>query len=239
MSRLLLTEPSIKSTVNRNKLAKEILAELEIYIGESLDIESTDLLNITISAKKNCKKGSEFIEEMIKDVFDMLHCSMKNYPDLMKIYEDFIEKMKYRLENPKFELSDNLNTFKAMFKEKEGVVINTCHGVKGEEYHTVIAFGLLYSKVPSIYTSYDKVNEEANKLLYVIASRAKKDYIYSQKKEDVIGIMVCDSMSMRFQQSSCSKIIELNMMYNRCVYNKYYDSSLTSFLITMRLVRPR
>lgn len=182
MSRLLLTEPSIKSTVYRNKLAKEILAELEIYTGESFDIESTDLLNITISAKKNCEKGSEFIEEGIKNVFDMLHCSMKNYPDLMKIYEDFIEKMKYRLENPKFELSDNLNTFKAMFKEKEGVVINTCHGVKGEEYHTVIAFGLLYGKVPSIYTSYDKMNEEANKLLYVIASRAKKRiYLFSEK----------------------------------------------------------
>ena len=239
MSRLLLTEPSIKSTVYRNKLAKEILAELEIYTGESFDIESTDLLNITISAKKNCEKGSEFIEEGIKNVFDMLHCSMKNYPDLMKIYEDFIEKMKYRLENPKFELSDNLNTFKAMFKEKEGVVINTCHGVKGEEYHTVIAFGLLYGKVPSIYTSYDKMNEEANKLLYVIASRAKKEYIYSQKKEDVIGIMVCDSTSTRFQQSSCSKIIELNMMYNRCVYNEYYASSLTSLQINMRLVRPR
>ena len=148
----------------------------------SFDIESTDLLNITISAKKNCEKGSEFIEEGIKNIFDMLHCSMKNYPDLMKIYEDFIEKMKYRLENPKFELSDNLNTFKAMFKEKEGVVINTCHGVKGEEYHTVIAFGLLYGKVPSIYTSYDKMNEEANKLLYVIASRAKKRiYLFSEK----------------------------------------------------------
>lgn len=182
MSRLLLTEQSIKSTVYRNKLAKEILAELEIYTGESFDIESTDLLNITILAKKNCEKGSEFIEEGIKNVFDMLHCSMKNYPDLMKTYEDFIEKMKYRLENPKFELSDNLNTFKAMFKEKEGVVINTCHGVKGEEYHTVIAFGLLYGKVPSIYTSYDKMNEEANKLLYVIASRAKKRiYLFSEK----------------------------------------------------------
>ncbi|RGY84898.1 hypothetical protein DXA17_19380, partial [Ruminococcus sp. AM58-7XD] len=37
-----------------------------------------------------------------------------------------------------------------MFKEKKGVVINTCHGVKGEEYECVIAFGLLYGKVPRL-----------------------------------------------------------------------------------------
>lgn len=91
-----------------------------------------------------------------------------------------------------------------------------------------IKFGM--SKRPKFYiNTYDKMNEEANKLLYVIASRAKKEYIYSQKKEDVIGIMVCDSTSTRFQQSSCSKIIELNMMYNRCVYNEYYDSSIIGY----------
>ena len=65
--------------------------------------------------------------------------------------------------------------------EKQEVWISF-YGVKGEEYHTVIAFGLLYGKVPSIYTSYDKMNEEANKLLYVIASRAKKRiYLFSEK----------------------------------------------------------
>lgn len=42
----------------------------------------------------------------------------------------------------------DVESFKQCFKEKEGVVINTFHGVKGEEYTTVIAFGLLYGYVP-------------------------------------------------------------------------------------------
>ena len=47
------------------------------------------------------------------------------------MYDDFIEKMDNRLGNERYQLTDDLNTFKKMFKEKEGVVINTCHGVKG------------------------------------------------------------------------------------------------------------
>jgi DNA helicase-2/ATP-dependent DNA helicase PcrA len=35
-----------------------------------------------------------------------------------------------------------------MFKHEEGVVVNTCHGIKGEEFDTVIAFGLLHGKIP-------------------------------------------------------------------------------------------
>ena len=81
--------------------------------------------------------------------------------------------MNFRIENEKYRLSDDLNTFKRMFKEKKGVVINTCHGVKGEEYECVIAFGLLYGKVPNIHTEQSQRDSEAKKLLYVIASRAK------------------------------------------------------------------
>ena len=98
------------------------------------------------------------------------------------MYNDFFEKMNSRLNNPRYQLTDDLNTFKKMFREKEGVVINTCHGVKGEEYQTVIAFGLVYGKLPSIHTDPTKMNEEANKLLYVIASRAKSRlYLFSEK----------------------------------------------------------
>ena len=34
------------------------------------------------------------------------------------------------------------------FKEREGIVVNTIHGVKGEEYTTVIAFDLLNGHLP-------------------------------------------------------------------------------------------
>lgn len=55
-----------------------------------------------------------------------------------------------------------------------GVVINTCVGVKGEEFETVIAYGLLNGYIPhwnDIFTG-DPV-AASKKLLYVICSRAK------------------------------------------------------------------
>lgn len=182
LSRLLLTEPNIRQLTYRRKLANEIIEEISLMTGLPLAIEGLDLLNFIIQAKGLDTKGSKFILNGIRYVFDAIQCRIDDYAELKKMYDDFVEKMESRLQNEKFQLTDDLNTFKRMFKEKEGVVINTCHGVKGEEYQTVIAFGLVYGKVPSIYTEYTKMDEEANKLLYVIASRAKSRlYLFSEK----------------------------------------------------------
>ena len=73
------------------------------------------------------------------------------------------------------------------FKEKDGVVINTIHGVKGEEYNTVIAFGLLEGHLPHWDYIYKedlqcKRASETNKLLYVLCSRAKQNlFLFSER----------------------------------------------------------
>ena len=182
IARLLLTEPSVKKISYRKKLANEILDEMSSYKGRKLELEDMDLLNIIIRSKSDTKMGSEFVKNGIDKILDIIQCSKEDIPDLDKMYNDFFEKMNSRLNNPRYQLTDDLNTFKKMFREKEGVVINTCHGEKGEEYQTVIAFGLVYGKLPSIHTDPTKMNEEANKLLYVIASRAKSRlYLFSEK----------------------------------------------------------
>ena len=182
LARLLLTEPSIKRISYRKRLAKEILDELVLYIGSQLNIDELELLNIIIQSKNAEDKGSEFVKTGINNIFDKLQFKIVDNQDLEKKYNDFCEKMNSRLENPRYNLTDDLNTFKKMFKEKEGVVINTCHGVKGEEYQTVIAFGLVYGKIPNIHTDPTKMDEDANKLLYVIVSRAKSRlYLFSEK----------------------------------------------------------
>ena len=70
------------------------------------------------------------------------------------------------------------------FREKEGVVISTIHGTKGEEYHTVIAYGLLNGYLPNgklLKNQPAVAHEEAKKLLYVLCSRAKKNlYLFSE-----------------------------------------------------------
>ena len=68
------------------------------------------------------------------------------------------------------------------FEEKHGVVISTIHGVKGEEYNTVIAFGLLNGYIPHWNDIYggDRIRA-AYKLLYVLGSRAKENlYLISE-----------------------------------------------------------
>jgi superfamily I DNA/RNA helicase len=54
------------------------------------------------------------------------------------------------------------------------VIINTCVGVKGEEFETVIAYGLLYVYIPhwnEIFSG--NATDASKKLMYVICSRAK------------------------------------------------------------------
>lgn len=97
--------------------------------------------------------------------------------------EDFILKVKDRVKNN--HLSTDIDTFKQCFKEKEGVVINTFHGVKGEEYTTVIAFGILNGYIPHWDTIINKPHyreSETKKLLYVVCSRAKQNlYLFSEQ----------------------------------------------------------
>ena len=177
-----MTEPNAKKISSRRRLANEIISEISNYVGKQINIEDMALLDIILQAKESKEKGSEFVKCGIDNILDALQCKLADYVDLTKMYDDFFEKMNYRLENKEYRLTNDLATFKKMFREKEGVVINTCHGVKGEEYQTVIAFGLVYSKVPSIYIESTKQGEEKNKLLYVIASRAKSRlYLFSEK----------------------------------------------------------
>ena len=60
-----------------------------------------------------------------------------------------------------------------VFESRTGITVSTIHGVKGAEYDTVIAYALLEGMVPHFADSDGEVS--ANKLLYVIASRARKN----------------------------------------------------------------
>jgi superfamily I DNA/RNA helicase len=76
---------------------------------------------------------------------------------------------------------DDLETFRKVFRPKRGIVISTIHGVKGAEFDSVIAFGLLEDFVPH-YTEPPAEKEPiAKRLLFVIGSRARKNlYLISE-----------------------------------------------------------
>ena len=97
----------------------------------------------------------------------------------------FFEKAEHNMELNKEEYENHIDVFRTFFKESSGVIINTCHGIKGEEYETVIAFGMLKGFVPNwndiINKSPGEANNSESKMMYVIASRAKMNlYLFAE-----------------------------------------------------------
>ena len=78
-----------------------------------------------------------------------------------------------RIKNDGNDFIEHIDSFKKVFQQKEGTTISTIHGVKGAEFDTVIAFGLLEGYVPHFMDANGV--ESAKRLLYVIGSRARKN----------------------------------------------------------------
>jgi len=109
----------------------------------------------------------------------LMNVELEEYPGLSKLWDTFFEGAKKRLANEDFDLAKDIDSFRRMFKSQHGVVVNTCHGIKGEEFDTVICSGLLHGKLPN-WNEPDAHNA-ADKLLYVICSRAKQElYLVSE-----------------------------------------------------------
>jgi superfamily I DNA/RNA helicase len=86
----------------------------------------------------------------------------------------FFDNIESRLNDPNFKVPSDIQSFKSFYREMTGVIINTCVGVKGEEFETVIAFGLLNGYIPhwnEIFSG--NAVDASKKLMYVICSRAK------------------------------------------------------------------
>lgn len=185
ISKLLFTESGIRIT-SRKRVANEII---EILTGEykirlSEQIDSYRVLKVINSIYPTNENGIAYLQEAITKFLVGIGIELSIEASLYKAYEDFMERIKYRVKNN--HLSTDIDVFRQCFKEKEGVVINTFHGVKGEEYTTVIAFGILKGYIPHwdiiINKPIDYQKNETKKLLYVVCSRAKKNlFLFSEQ----------------------------------------------------------
>ena len=162
----------------RKRLATEILDMLEndyhIHIPEN--IECYSILKTIASVKTQSTKGTEYLDQSIMKILKMFKIRLRDYSELSKAYTDYFEKIADRMQ--RYSLPDDIEIFKKTFQEKEGVVVTSCYKVKGEEYDTVIAYGLLEGKIPhweAIFANSQFAKNEAKKMLYVIASRAKRN----------------------------------------------------------------
>ncbi len=182
IARLFLVSPSPASFIIRKRWSTELLSDLEGYgitLFEHFDLKSKKLLKIINSISSDEEDGLKYLEHCFNQLFEKLEVVITENIQLNEQLNSFIEGAEKRLENSDFDLSRDIESFRKMFKHEEGVVVNTCHGIKGEEFDTVIAFGLLEGKLPHWNERSALV---AQKLLYVICSRSKRVlYLFSEK----------------------------------------------------------
>ena len=124
-------------------------------------------------------------DEEYKNAVDMiLHVRISKEAALSALTNSFFDEIRSRVD--RYALSTDFNSISKYFGEKNGVVISTLHGVKGEEYTSVIAAGLLNGYLPHwdyILSPMKKScrKNETYKLLYVLCSRARKNlYLFSE-----------------------------------------------------------
>lgn len=184
ISKLLFTESGQRIKL-RKRVANEIIEILteEYKIRLSEKIDPYKVLKIINSISPIDKNGIVYLQGAITRFLIGIGIDLSIEAYLNKAYEDFMARVKDRVKNN--HLSTDVDVFKQCFKEKEGVVINTFHGVKGEEYTTVIAFGILNGYIPHWDIIINKPlyrEDETKKLLYVVCSRAKKNlYLFSEQ----------------------------------------------------------
>lgn len=185
VSKLVLTEPSGRLLSARVRWANELLNNLIETHHHIYDLTAKKLLKVINSFYSNTVVGTEYLKECFEFVLDELDIDLAHDLLLKEQFDLFFEKATSNIENNNGQYEDTVVALKSFFKESTGIVVNSCHGVKGEEYKTVIAFGLLKGFVPHWN---DIINQPAHigqnsesKMLYVIASRAKeKLFLFSE-----------------------------------------------------------
>lgn len=181
LSKLLLTYFDYHNLFRIKQLASDIIKQFYVEYGINIDKSAVDFLNLIRKSQTAESIGTEFLKKSLISIFTRL--------DLINTFEkeiiSFVDETKARVEKFKTQgVEDEKIYFEQSLRSKSGIVISSCHGIKGEEYAIVIAFALLEGYIPHWN---DKINHEelarqrSKKLLFVIFSRAKeKLYIFAE-----------------------------------------------------------
>lgn len=183
LSRIVLTEPSPYMYTRRLRWSSELLNDLDLAGVDVSELSSKILLRICNSIQIDETDGLTYLELFFNEVCNLLSIDKNNYPTLIEHYDSFFNSSRKRIdrlvkEGNKF--IGDIENFRKVFKQREGITVSTVHGVKGEEYDTMIGFAILDDYIP--HFSDGNGDENSRKMLYVLASRARKNlHILSEK----------------------------------------------------------
>ncbi len=179
--RLFLMTPSPSRTRTRIRWAKEVLSDLSTLGNMSLpEIIATPrrLLKLINAISSTQTEVMSYLRDVFSQFLVTIGLDLDSSDALNTSFNTFFEKAENRIANAEGGMPTDISSFRKLFSHPAGVVVSTCHGVKGEEYDTVIAFGLLKGYVPHwsviINGTEREASERESKLLYVICSRAKR-----------------------------------------------------------------
>ena len=182
IARLFLIAPTPNMYILRQRWAKEVIVELR-YIAKGDLLEQyhnpKKILKLVNSITSNEEQGIDFLKEVFHKFISDIGIKLESNEYLKSHWDSFFESAQKILDSDDYDgIPSDIGAFKRMFKRRTGVVVNTCHGVKGEEYEVVISYGALKGMIPNwdviINGTQTEADENAKKLLYVIASRAKR-----------------------------------------------------------------
>lgn len=135
--------------------------------------------------------GLEYLELFFAELLLALDIEIDLFPPLQEHHVAFFERSRLqiqRLEDAGVQGVSSIAMFRRVFAARAGITVSTIHGVKGAEFDSVIAFALLEGMVP--HFSDPNAAESARKLLYVVASRPKKNLHLIAETGRISGIGV-------------------------------------------------
>ena len=181
VTRLFLIQPSPNMYVVRYRWARELIDELKFAVKGTIPEEYDHpkrMLRLINSISSEEEDGLLYLENVFSELMRKLGIDYTAIEYLVSHKNSFFESAKKILESDDYNgIPTNIQAFRRMFKRRTGIVVNTCHGVKGEEFDLVISFGNLQGLLPNwqlIFDDDEDDQEHAKKLLYVVCSRAKR-----------------------------------------------------------------
>jgi superfamily I DNA/RNA helicase len=175
LSRIVLTEASPGVYVRRLRWAGEVLLALDDAGAGVSKLSRKAFLRECNSVTLVEADGLTYLRRFFDLLFERIGIDYRKHPALVDHHQAFFESSQARIDRLKKEGSAfiaEIANFRRVFESRSGITVSTIHGVKGAEFDTVIAYALLEGMVPHFADPAGAVS--ANKLLYVIASRARK-----------------------------------------------------------------
>lgn len=176
LSKIALTEASPNMYIKRLRWAREVLKDLDNNHIDISNYSAKFFLRLCNSINIVENNGLNYLKSFFTELLHLLDLNIENHLYLFEHYEAFFDSSQLRMDrlvSEGIENATDIELFKKVFREKNGITISSIHGVKGAEFDTVIAFGLLEGIVPHFLDPNGE--DSAKKQLYVIASRARKN----------------------------------------------------------------